>query len=61
MVSADLRGWLPVMGIVLPEAQIERLLDEAERLLEPYVDEQGCMVFDSPAHIVSGTKDSNPR
>jgi SAM-dependent methyltransferase len=47
MVSADLRGWLPVMGIVLPEAQIERLL-------ESYVDDQGRMVFDSLAHIVSG-------
>lgn len=30
MVQADLRGWLPVMDVVLPEEQIQRILEEAE-------------------------------
>jgi hypothetical protein len=34
MVEADLRGWLPVMGVFLPEEQIGRILDEAEQALD---------------------------
>jgi len=56
MVEADLRGWLPVMGVVLPEDQIQRILEEADRALSHYVTAEGTVEFDSPAHIVSGTK-----
>lgn len=56
MVEADLRGWLPVMGVVLSEEQIECILDEAEHDLRRYVTPQGNMTFDSPAHIVTGSK-----
>jgi len=56
MVEADLRGWLPVMGVVLPEEQIQRILEEAERALRGYVTTHGGVEFESPAHIVSGTK-----
>jgi SAM-dependent methyltransferase len=56
MVEADLRGWLPVMGVVLPEDQIHHLLKEAEHALGPYVTAEGRVTFDSPAHIVTGTK-----
>ena len=55
MVEADLRGWLPVMGVVLDEAQIQRILAEAESALAPYVTADGHVVFDAPAHIVTGT------
>jgi len=55
MVEADLRGWLPVMGVVLPE-QIKRILGEAERDLSPYVSEQVPAMFDLSAHIVTGAK-----
>ncbi|MBW3564254.1 MAG: methyltransferase domain-containing protein [Acidobacteria bacterium] len=54
MVEADLRGWLPVMGVVLEEELIERILDEAEDVLAEYVTPDGEVVFDSPAHIVTG-------
>lgn len=37
MVEADLRGWLPVLGVSVPEATIARILDEAERVLSPHV------------------------
>jgi ubiquinone/menaquinone biosynthesis C-methylase UbiE len=56
MIEADLRGWLPVMGVMLPEEQIQQILEEAEQVLSSYVNVDGQLVFDSPAHIVSGTQ-----
>ena len=56
MVEADLKGWLPVMGIALPERQIRQILEEAEQVLSPYVGEQGRVSFDLTAHIVKGRK-----
>ena len=56
MVEADLRGWLPVMGVVLTEGQIENILNEAEGALSQYVTADGTVEFDSPAHIVTGQK-----
>jgi SAM-dependent methyltransferase len=56
MVEADLRGWLPVMGVVLPEDQIQHILEEAERILGIYVTPEGKVKFDSPAHIVTCTR-----
>lgn len=56
MVEADLRGWLPVMGVHLDEAVIGRVLAEAPQALGPYVTAQGEVVFDSPGHIVRASK-----
>jgi SAM-dependent methyltransferase len=56
MVEADLRGWLPVMGVVLTEEQIQSILNEAEQALGEYVTQEGMVEFDSPAHIVTGMK-----
>ena len=56
MVEADLRGWLPVMGVVLSEEIIEAVLEEAEKLLGQYVTSSGTVEFDAPAHIVTGVK-----
>lgn len=56
MVEADLRGWLPVMGVMLPEEQITRILEEAEQALSPYVSEPAPVMFDLSAHIVTGAK-----
>jgi hypothetical protein len=53
MVEADLRGWLPVMGVVLDDDLIEQILDEADQVLAEYVSDGGEMVFDAPAHIVT--------
>ena len=58
MVEADLRGWLPVMGVVLTEDQIRQILEEAEQALSPYVTCDDGIRFDSPAHIVTGTRPS---
>jgi len=56
MVEADLRGWLPVMGVVLEEEQIRQILAEAETALGRYVTAEGQVMFDLPALIVTGAK-----
>jgi len=56
MVEADLRGWLPVMGVILTEDHVQRILREAEHALSRYVTPQGTVMFDSPAHIATGRK-----
>lgn len=56
MVEADLRGWLPVMGVVLPEETIARILAEADGVLAPYVDSDGTVAFDTSAHIATGAR-----
>lgn len=53
MVEADLRGWLPVMGVVLGDDLIESILAEADAALSDFVVAGGEMVFDAPAHIVT--------
>lgn len=56
MVEADLRGWLPVMGVDLTEEQIARILEDAEDELAPYVTDDGRVAFDVPAHVVTARK-----
>ena len=56
MVEADLRGWLPVMGVILADEQIEPILQDAEQALGQYVTAEGTVEFDAPAHIVTGRK-----
>lgn len=56
MIEADLRGWLPVMGAILTEDQIERILQEAERALGSYITADGRATFDLSAHLVTATK-----
>ena len=58
LVEAEVEGWLPAMGVVLPEEQARRILDEAERLLEPFVRPEGTVEFESTAHIVFASKAS---
>lgn len=56
MVEADLRGWLPIMGVVLSEDVIAAILEEAQSALDEFVTEGGAMEFDAPALIASGRK-----
>jgi SAM-dependent methyltransferase len=59
MVEADLRGWLPLMGVVLTEDQIAGILEAAEQALNQYVTGDGAVSFDTSAHVVTGTKPSH--
>lgn len=54
MVEADLRGWLPVMGVMLSEEQIKQVLEEAEEAVSPHVSD--AATFEVSAHIVTGTR-----
>lgn len=56
MVEADLRGWLPILGVELDEALIQTILAEAEEVLSQYRTAKGNVEFDAPAHIVSARK-----
>lgn len=56
MVEADLRGWLPVMGVDLEEDLILDILSKAEEELAEFVTPGGGVEFASPAHIVSGRR-----
>jgi SAM-dependent methyltransferase len=54
-VEADLRGWLPGMGVVLSEEQIGHILREAEHALGSYVTVEGRVEFDCTAHLVTAS------
>jgi SAM-dependent methyltransferase len=56
MVEADLRGWLPVMGVILSEEQIDRILQVALQTLGSYATADGKAAFPLSAHLVSATK-----
>jgi SAM-dependent methyltransferase len=56
MVEADLRGWLPVMGVILSEDQIGRILQEAEQALSSYATADGRATFHLSAHLVTARK-----
>lgn len=59
MVEADLRGWLPVMGVHLDETLIQSILSQAESVLSRYVAPDGTVEFDTPAHIITAVKPSS--
>lgn len=56
MVEADLRGWLPVMGVILTEDQIGRILRGAEHALSSYATPNGRVAFHLSAHLVTAKK-----
>ena len=56
LVEADLRGWLPVMGVMLSEDQIDRILREADQSLSAYATADGRAVFEISALIVGAAK-----
>ena len=56
LVEAELRGWLPMTGVILTEDQIGRVLQEAEHSLSSYVIADGRVTFHLSAHIVTAKK-----
>ena len=53
MIEAELRGWLPIMGVTLDGQLIEQILLEADEGLSEFITADGVMVFDVSAHLVS--------
>lgn len=56
MVEADLRGWLPVMGVNLTEDLIQRVLEEAEAVLGRFASADGRGQFQLSAHLATSSK-----
>ncbi|MDF0602813.1 methyltransferase domain-containing protein [Psychromarinibacter sp. C21-152] len=56
VVEAELRGWLPLFGIHLSEAEIADVTDRAEAALERFAMPSGEAVFPTSAHVVTGRK-----
>jgi SAM-dependent methyltransferase len=53
MVEADLRGWLPVMGVALDEATIARVIAAADAALAPAITAgEAGVTFETSAHVV---------
>jgi SAM-dependent methyltransferase len=57
LVEADLRGWLPIMGVSLSDAVIAATLAEADDALAPYVTvaPDGGVSFATSAHVLRAT------
>jgi ubiquinone/menaquinone biosynthesis C-methylase UbiE len=53
-IYTDIKGW--TLADLIDEAQYERLLQEAEITLQPFVTAQGTVAFSAPAHIVTAIK-----
>lgn len=54
MLDADLRGWLPLLGVELDEETIERVHREAETALAAHVAEDGAADFEVSALVAHG-------
>ncbi|HZO41479.1 MAG TPA: cupin domain-containing protein [Methylomirabilota bacterium] len=50
----DVKGW--TLADMIDDAQLARLLDEAEKALRPFLAADGTVAFEAPAHIVTATK-----
>jgi SAM-dependent methyltransferase len=59
MLEADLRGWLPLMGITLSEVLIDQILQEGEHVFRSYADVDGRIGFSLSAHIIRARKFPN--
>jgi SAM-dependent methyltransferase len=57
LVEADLRGWLPLMGVSLADTVIDATLAEADDALAPYVgtEADGSVSFATSAHVLRAT------
>jgi SAM-dependent methyltransferase len=53
LIEAELRGWLPVMGVELDEAQVQRVQAAAELRLAPWVEPGGQLTSAMSAHLVT--------
>ena len=56
MMEADLRGWLPLVGVELSEEQIARILREAEAVFAPYRTADGQAEFEVRALLVTAVR-----
>jgi len=53
-IYTDVKGW--TFADAIDDAQLQRLLEEARKVLRPFLAADGTVAFDAPAHIVTATK-----
>jgi SAM-dependent methyltransferase len=53
-MCTDVKGW--TLADMIDDTQLDRLLREAEKVLQPFRTADGSVVFDAPAHIITATK-----
>ncbi len=56
MVLADVKGWFPFAQINLDENMIEAVVNEAEKVLEPFRTSNDAVEFRVPVHIITATR-----
>lgn len=57
LIDAEIRGWLPIMGVQLDEALIEAVADECVRRFQPWIDPvNGALRTPTSAHILAGDR-----
>lgn len=55
-VLTDVKGWFPLVDVVLEKAQYDDLLDEAEHALHAFTEPNGSVIFPIGVHIASATR-----
>jgi SAM-dependent methyltransferase len=55
-VLTDVKGWFPLVDVVLEKNEYDALLDEAEHALHAFVQPNGAVVFPIGVHIASVIK-----
>ena len=56
MVLSDVKGWFPFAQIHLDEPTLEAVIQEAEKVLEPFRTADGAVEFRVPVHIITAIK-----
>lgn len=56
VVGVELRGWMPLQGILLDEDTIDDVLTRSDQELSHLLDTDGSVRFPLSAHLVAGTK-----
>ena len=56
MVEVELRGWLPLFDIHLPDDKIAVILEKSDERLSKYTTSSGEAVFPTRAHVFTATK-----
>jgi SAM-dependent methyltransferase len=54
LVEAEMRGWLPVMGVEPTDEQVARVLEDMATEARDHVQPDGTVAFEMSAHIVFG-------
>ena len=52
-VRAEVLGWLPIAGLVLPEDEVRVIAAEASHVLARFASVAGMLEFPAPAHVVT--------